>query len=712
MDKKVLLNVDGMDCASCASTITRTLTRDGFKDVNVDFLSGEVTFEKSEAEAISKAIVAIHRLGYSVKARSDNGQYEIAGNSSVVNDTLVKFLICLFFTIPLLLHMFMKIPLFHQPLFQLLFCIPVLIIGLFHFGKSAFYSLRSGVPNMDVLIFTGSTAAFVYSLAGYIKYGNSTEVHQYLFFETAATIITLVLLGNLIEQRSVKQTTNALGQLARLQPSIAMKIVVEDGNETIIETKIEDLKKDDIVKINSGDKVPLDGKIIYGKGLFDESMITGESQPVLKTINDTVTGGTVMEDGNARVEIEKTGNDTALAKIIELVRKAQHSKPEIQKLGDKISAIFVPVVLGISFLTFLISVFVLNVTVPNALMRSIAVLVISCPCAMGLATPTAVMVGLGRAARNGILIKGGSTIELLAGIKTFVFDKTGTLTTGNFKINNIRCFDTDEITVKEILYELEKNSSHPIARSLQNELRIHSSSNYKWKTIGEDKGIGINATDSEGNIYSAGSFQMVKHFYNDLSHDVYLLKNNKLIATVDLQDEIKENVANVVRQLKQNGIRVIMLSGDTKKNCEKVAELTGIKEIYYEKLPSEKLKILEGLNKENPTAMFGDGINDAPALSLATVGISIADATDIAVDSSQIILLDKHDLAVLLRAMHISKLTYQTIRQNLFWAFFYNVVAIPIAAAGFLSPMIGALSMAFSDVIVIGNSLRLRIRKI
>jgi Cu+-exporting ATPase len=356
--------------------------------------------------------------------------------------------------------------------------------------------------------------------------------------------------------------------------------------------------------------------------------------------------------------------------------------------------------------------FFTNIAVSKALMNSVAVLVISCPCAMGLATPTAVMVGLGRAARNGILIKGGATIEELAKIKTFVFDKTGTITTGKFKIKNVRCFDTDEKSVLEILYELEKNSSHPIARSLQVELKSYATSKYEWKNIQEDKGIGINATDSKGDLYSAGSFQMVKHFYNDHDHEIYVLKNNQLIAIVDLEDEIKAGVIEVVKNLKQNGNRIVLLSGDRKKNCESAAQKVGITEFYFEKLPAEKLIILEKLMLENPTAMVGDGINDAPALAKATIGISVSDATDVAIQSSQVILLSAKDITILLKALRISNLTFQTIKQNLFWAFFYNVVAIPIAAAGFLSPMLAALSMAFSDLFVIGNSLRLRTRKL
>ena len=714
MENKVLLKVEGMDCANCALTINRTLKKEGLDEVNVDFMTGEVSFNQPKSVTISHAIHSIHRLGYRVKERSDEvvSDDNVSKVATADNKTEKRFFISLVFTIPLVLHMFLSFSILHEPFFQLVVCLPVMIIGIMQFGKSAFYSLRAGVPNMDVLIFTGSSAAFIYSLAGIFMYYGKPEVHQYMFFETGATIITLVLLGNLIEQRSVKQTTSAITQLQKLQPRTAKKISTSDKGEEIIECNVEDLKTGEVVMLNSGDRIPLDGKIIFGKATVDESMITGESSPVFKTINDNVTGGTIIGDGHVRFIIEHIGRDTVLSRIIELVKAAQHSKPAIQKLGDRISAVFVPVVLLISVSTFIVSLFFLSIPVSKALMNSIAVLVISCPCAMGLATPTAVMVGLGRAAQNGILIKGGITIEQLAGIKTIVFDKTGTITTGNFKIQNINIISGDELYIRSVLYSLEKHSSHPIAKSLQTELKEFASSEIIWKEIKEDKGIGINATDVNGNLFSSGSFQMVKHFYDDLNHDIYLLKNNKLIATIDLEDEVKPYVETVVKNLKEKGIRVIMLSGDRKEKCESAGLKTGITEIYYEKRPEEKLEILAKLVDENPTAMVGDGINDSPALAQATVGISISNASEAAIQSAQVVLLDKQDMRVLLKAIHISELTFSTIKQNLFWAFFYNIIAIPIAAAGYLSPMIGALSMAFSDVIVIGNSLRLRTRRI
>ncbi|MBL0102729.1 MAG: cation-translocating P-type ATPase [Bacteroidetes bacterium] len=709
MENKVLLNVEGMDCANCAMTITRTLQKSGYKEVNVNFATGEVLFDIVESVAVTKAVGAIEQLGYHVTARSDAQQGSIPNDQPSHSQMMEwKFLFSLVFTIPLLAHMFLPFPILHQAWFQLAICSPVMALGVWHFGKSAFYSIRAGVPNMDVLIIIGSSSAFIYSSMQMY----AGDAHPILFFETAATIITLVLMGNLIEHRSVKQTTTSIGELSKLQVKKAKKIITDGSTETIVEINTDELVKDDLVQINSGDRVPADGIILSGTVLIDESMITGESLPVTKTNGDAVTGGTLLEDGTARVTILKNTKDSALSKIIELVKMAQHDKPAIQRLGDRISAIFVPVVVSISILTFFVSHFGFDIPTYKAVLNSIAVLVISCPCAMGLATPTAVMAGIGRAAKNGILIRGGSTLEQLASVKTIVFDKTGTLTTGHFKIKAIQIIDGNEDEIKRILYSAEIHSSHPIAKSICKELRSFESQKIVWKDVHEDKGIGINVTANDGTLYSIGSFQMVRHFYTDHSHSIYVLRNNKLIATVDLQDEIKPGTQEMISTLKKAGMNVVMVSGDRKANAEHIAAICGIDTVFSEQLPSQKSAILQKLSSEKPTAMIGDGINDAPALAMATVRISISNATDVAIQSSQVILLDRNDLTVLLKAIQISKLTYSTIKQNLFWAFCYNVIAIPIAAAGYLNPMIGALSMAFSDVIVIGNSLRLKTRRI
>lgn len=677
----------------------------------MNFAMGEARFSIEDEKKIPALLKGIHKLGYTASVPTHAHTHSTSELSSVEK----KFYLSLIFTIPLFSHMFLPFHFLHNPLVQLALCIPVVIIGILSFGKSAWGSLKSGVPNMDVLITIGSNAAFFYSLAGTISYYGTAQMEQYLFYETAATIISLVLLGNVLEHRSIKQTTTAIEDLSKMQVGKAKKLVQgASANNEYTEVKYEDIVKEDILLVNTGDKIPVDGEIIWGEASVDESMISGESVPVEKNIGEKVIGGTLVIKGNVKVKAEKVGNETILAGIIELVKNAQNSKPSIQRLGDKVSAIFVPVVTLVSIITFLLSHFVFDISIQKALMSSIAVLVISCPCAMGLATPTAVMVGIGRAAKNGILIKGGTTLENFAGIKTIVFDKTGTLTTGNFIIKKINCFNEDGNKVKSILYNLEQHSSHPIAKSIvlnltgfQNLLGL----NFEIKEIKEEKGLGIFATDTQDNHYQIGSYSIAQNLTKDNSHTVYLVRNNVLLATVDIEDEIKSNAKETITALKQSGIKTILLSGDSLSKCEEIAKAMGIDEVYAERLPHQKLELIEKFVSNAPTAMVGDGINDAPALAKATIGISLSNATQVAIHSAQIILL-KGDLSYIPKALSISKHTLLTIKQNLFWAFLYNVVAIPIAAVGLLSPMIGALSMAFSDVVVIGNSIRLKTKKI
>jgi len=720
MSERTLLHVEGMTCANCADTITRTLKKEGLRDVNVNYLTTEVTFEDVDAGRLEKIKSQIRSIGYGVASETTGPSSLAAAHDehhghAHATPVAKKFWLSATFTAPLLLKMLLPLPFLHEPFVQLALCLPVMWIGISFFGKSAWGSVKVKALNMDVLIFIGSVSAFVYSVTGMWLYDGTPMVHDYLFFETAASIISFVLLGNLLEQRSVRQTTSAIHELSKLQPLTAKKIIQSvNGPGNFLEIKSNEIEKGDMLFVGTGDKIPVDGIIINGHSIVSEAMITGESLPVTKSTGDKITGGTIVEDGSLEMKAEAVGNETTLAKIIRMVSDAQLSKPAIQRLGDRVSNIFVPAVLVISLVTFLVSFFLIGVGISGSIMRSIAVLVISCPCAMGLATPTALMVGIGRAARNGILIKGGSTVEQFAKVKTVVFDKTGTLTTGNFKVRKIETNGVTEEEVKMLLYALEQHSSHPVAKSILREFENErmAAADLKWKTISEDKGRGINATSTGGDIYSAGSFVMAKHCTADDTHSVYLLKNNALIATVDLEDEIKAGAKETISSLHAMGIKTIMVSGDRKAVCENVARQLNIDEVYSEQLPRQKSDLMERFTKENTTAMVGDGINDSPALAKADVGISLSDASQVAIQSAQVILLKSKDLRSLLLSHRFAKHTLLTIRQNLFWAFAYNVVAIPVAAAGFLSPAIGALSMAFSDAVLISNSVRLRFKKI
>jgi Cu+-exporting ATPase len=707
---QVVLNVEGMTCAHCAMTISKVLEKNGAEHPNVNFATGEARFSLDDKDELKNIVAGIAKAGYKVVSQKESEAHN-HGLSSLEKKFLftLPFTVVLFFSHMIFPHDFIL----NSPFVQLAICLPVIIIGCMYFGKSAWNSLKLFSPNMDVLIMMGSGAAFVYSIAGTILYYGTHEAHNYIFYETAATIISLVLLGNVIEHRSVKQTTSAISELTKLQSTIAKKIMLLNGRETIEEVSVKDILVGDILLVNTGDKIPVDGSLLSGNISVDESMITGESMPMDKSIGDKVIGGTILVNGSMKMLAEKIGKETVLAKIIEMVKNAQQSKPEIQKLGDKVSNIFVPVVLSVSIVTFLICHFAFNISIQKSLMNSIAVLVISCPCAMGLATPTAVMVGIGRAARNGILIKGGSSLEEFAKIKSIVFDKTGTLTTGNFKIKNVQPFnDVSKEEIESVLYFLEQRSSHPIAKSIITELKNKNHLPFSFSEIKEIKGLGMEGKSNDGSYYKVGSYRIASEITDDSSHTLYALKNNLLVGFVDMEDEIKTHAKETISFLKSQNVNSIMLSGDTKKRCEEIANQLGISEIHSGQLPDQKLNLIDSFSKKGHVAMVGDGINDAPALAKASVGISIGNATQVAIHSSQIVLLKEKDLAQLQMAFLISKHTLKTIKQNLFWAFFYNVVAIPIAAAGFLSPMVGALAMAFSDVIVIGNSIRLRTKKL
>lgn len=696
----VRLHVSGMDCANCANSITRVLEKKGLKKVFVNFQTDEVYYEANDAIASPQEIkLTIEKLGFKVE-----------DNTPAENSFKTKIIISAVFTAPLILNhilMIVGIPIHFLEIawVQLLLTLPPVYIGFTYFGKSALRSVLNRSTNMDVLIFLGSSAAFVYSIVGLIL-----KEPSYLFFETASSIITLVLLGNWIEKRAVKGTTSAIESLSNLQPAKA-NCLLPSG--IIIELRIEELKTGDILMVNEGDKVPVDGKIINGTGSFDESIITGESIPVDKKQGDSIVGGATLISGNIKMEVTHVGKDTFLNQIIELVKRAQEEKPNIQKTADRISSIFVPAVLIISFFTFFGNYWMFDQSFQDSIMNSIAVLVISCPCAMGLATPTAVMVGVGRLAKNGVLIKGGQTIELFAKVKNIVFDKTGTLTTGDFEIDAIQYFTENKEYVNRLIFDIEKHSSHPIAKFLvkyfEKEPQHHADTHLQ---VNEKSGLGLVAFQFENTIFKIGSKEFVGITEDKFKgYSIFLSKNDKILAAIKLKDHIKENIIQTLEKLKNKGLNLIILSGDQMDKVQQVSKLTGIETYYFEKKPSEKVSIIKTLSSQTPTAMVGDGINDAAAIAAATIGISMSEASSSAIDSAKMVLLNGN-LERLNKAFNISKETLKTIKQNLFWAFSYNLVAIPVAALGYLNPMWGAAFMAFSDLIVIGNSVRLKHKKI
>jgi len=693
------LQVEGMTCTNCALSIEKYLKKEGLDQVHVDFANEEVSFELEAPKALPQIINGINKLGFKVV------EEEVWNEQGKWSKVEKLFGVALLFTIPLLLHMFLPVRLLHNPYFQLAMALPVYAIGFYHFGLSAWKSSRAGVLNMDVLIITGATAAFGYSLYGTLTQAGS----DFLFYETAASIITIVLLGNVIEHRAVKKTTTAVKSLNRLKPHFVKRIEQTDSGEKVVQVSINEINKGDLIQVNTGDKIPIDGEIYQGYGEVNEAMLTGESLPVSKQVGDKVLGGTILLDGNLNIRSERIGKATTLAQIIDMVKKAQADKPHIQRLADQISAIFVPAVMGIALLTFILSYWVADISLESSIIHSVAVLVISCPCAMGLATPTAVVVGIGRASRNGILIKGGRTLEQLAQVTYMVFDKTGTLTTGNFELDKLRVIEGDEKEIKGIISGITRYSNHPISQSLHT--FFSDEQPLAFATVREVKGRGMEGEDASGNTYLLGSYKIAEKLTDDDTHQTYLVKNGVLIATINLIDEIRPEALTLIDYLKDKGVRPILLSGDSTAKCKEVAERLGITDVYAEQLPEQKLAVIEKLSQEAQTAMVGDGINDAPALAKAHIGISLSQATDVAIQSAQIILLNGN-LGAITTLYQLGKHTLKTIRQNLFWAFFYNVLAIPVAAVGLLSPIIAALAMAFSDVIVVGNSLRLRVKSL
>ncbi|MGE5520054.1 MAG: heavy metal translocating P-type ATPase [Candidatus Dadabacteria bacterium] len=703
--EKVQWKVDGMTCANCALTINKYLQKEGAQNISVNAIGGEVSFEIiNETPAVDIA-KGIEGLGYKV-ASNGHTSHESSKRSFLSKD-VHRFWFCLPFTLVLLLHMIpgIHIHFLMNPWIQFALTLPVFLVGMRFFGQSAIYSLKGGVPNMDVLITIGALAAFIYSLTGTLL----NLGPQYYFFETSATIITLVFLGNYMEETSVESTQKSLHALVKSQKVTANMIAFDgDHKEVILPVDNSTLKTGDLVLIRTGEQVPADCKILWGEAHVNEALLTGESTPVHKKPKEHIVGGSIVEDGSLKAQVTAAGNDTVLAKIINMVKRAQGEKPPVQQMADKISAIFVPVVLGISVVAFGINWFVLKEVTP-ALLRSIAILVIACPCAMGLATPAAIAVGLGRGARNGILFRNAKSLELFKDIYQVVFDKTGTLTTGKFTISGFKSFSVAEEEFKKLVYSLEKFSNHPLARTIHDNWKTSDILN--WAKIEEQKGKGMVARDKEGNEYSIGSYKIATQFTDDAQHNIYVVKNNELLGWIDLEDELRPESKTVVSYLHSKGIKTILLSGDRYDKTRHIADQLGIDEVIAEQTPEQKLDKVAELSAAKPTVMVGDGINDAPALAKATIGVSMSEASQMAMQSAQVVLMS-NDLHKLPEAIGLGKHTYLTIKQNLFWAFAYNIVAIPVAALGLLSPTFGALVMGLSDVVLAANSVRLFVKKV
>lgn len=703
--------VDGMSCTNCALSIHKYLSSKGIQEPKVNFMEGEVQFELVDTAQKPALIKGIQDLGYKVR-----GQETEAEGKKWLDNNKDRAFFSLIFTIPLMMHM---IPGLHlhwlmNPYVQLALTMPVFIVGMSYFGKSAINSLKHGIPNMNVLVSIGAIASFGYSLYGTLI----GQGAQFAYYETTATILTFVFFGNYLEDASIASTQRALKDLVKAQKVMANMIVFDEHHKEIIFNVAADtLKVGDILLINSGETVPMDCKILSGEANVNEAIVTGESVPVHRKMKDILLGGSTIENGTIKAYVTAVGDQTVLANIMKMVKAAQGEKPPVQVLADKISAIFVPLVVGIALITLLGNYFFTNIGFSESMLRSIAVLVISCPCAMGLATPAAIAVGLGRGARNGVLFKNAKSLETFKDIKQVVFDKTGTLTTGHFEINQFhidpsRKEQMPEQEFKNLVYALEMHSNHPIANCIKEAWKTNEI--LKWSQVEEVKGMGIKATDKEGNTYWAGSYKTIEKQEVEDGHNIYIQKNNEFIGWIDVADQIRPEAKEVIDQLHRQGITTILLSGDRLEKCKIVGDALGIQQIIAEQSPADKLAKLDELTKVAPTAMVGDGINDAPALAKATIGISLSNASHIAIQSAQVVLMN-NGLKNLPMSLVLGRKTYETIKENLAWAFSYNIIAIPVAALGFLGtwgPTYGAIIMALSDVVLALNSLRLFKKKL
>ncbi|WP_127133190.1 heavy metal translocating P-type ATPase [Pseudoflavitalea rhizosphaerae] len=697
--------VDGMDCSNCVLTIRQFLEKKGLQDVKVNLAGGDVSFTINGQNKKDEILKGIESLGYLV----DAGDAQLnTKKKKFLKNHKERFLFCIIFTLPLLLHMFDRWVHIHwlmNPWIQMALATPVFIVGMDFFGKSAIKSIRNGMPNMNVLIAIGATAAYVYSLAGaLLGLGEG-----YLFFETAASVVTLVFLGNWMEDASIQSTQRSLNKLARSQKVMANMIAYDDQHqEHVFPVENTTLRVGDILLIKNGEQVPADCKILWGDATVNESIITGESMPIVKKPKEHLIGGSLLVDGTVKAYVTAEAKNSVLSNIIDLVKRAQGEKPPVQQMADKISAVFVPIVLGIAALTLIANWIILQ-DFTASLMRSIAVLVIACPCAMGLATPAAIAVGLGRAARSGVLFRNAKSLELFRNIQQVVFDKTGTLTTGDFNIAAFQNNNGSDEDFKQIVFSLEKYSNHPIAQCIAREWK--QSQPVRWEKIEEMKGLGMKGVTKEGDTWQAGSFKIAQGLTNDATHNVYILKNDELVGWIDVKDEVRPEAMTIVQYLRHKNIRTILLSGDRYDKCQQLADFLGIDEVIAEQTPQEKLGVVEHLTLKGPTAMVGDGINDAPALAKATVGISLSDASQVAMQTADVVLMD-NGIKNLPLSLGLGRHTYMTIRQNLFWAFAYNIVAIPVAAFGLLTPTFGALVMGLSDVVLAINSGRLFVKKV
>jgi Cu+-exporting ATPase len=736
-EKDITLPITGMTCANCAMNIERTLKKKvpGVVRASVNFATERAYVEYAPAiTGAEEIIAAIEKAGYgAVMPGEDIEDAEMAAREAEIKDQTRKFLAGLIFTAPLfILSMGRDFGLLGEwshaqwmNWFFLALATPVQFYTGYDYYIGGLKSLKNMSANMDVLVAMGSSVAYFYSLALLLYPALGTHV----YFETSAVIITLIKLGKMLESRTKGKTGGAIRKLMDLSPKTAT--IMNGGKEK--EVPLKHVKRGDIVIVHPGESIPVDGVIVEGQSGVDESMLTGEPLPVDKRTRDRVTGGTINGEGRLKLEAKAVGKDTALANIIRMVREAQGSKAPIQALADRVAAVFVPSVIGIAILTFAFW-WTIGGEFVSSMIRMVAVLVIACPCALGLATPTAIMAGTGKGAEKGMLFRNSQALETASGLTNVVLDKTGTITMGKPSVANIISFDapdTDEDEILRLGASVERGSEHPLGRAIVEEAEIRGISLSEPKEFKASGGRGVEAR-IEGAEVVVGKpdwlsekgidISLAEEGINSLEGEgktVMLVATDQVRGLIAVADSIKPESVTAIKELHEQGLKVVMLTGDNRRTAKAIASESGVDDVIAEILPEEKsLKVREFQERGEKVAMVGDGINDAPALAQADVGMALGTGTDVAIESGDIILASGNLMGIS-NAIRLSRRTMRTIRQNLFWAFFYNIILIPVAAGILypietlphflrqLNPILAAFAMAMSSITVVSNSLKL-----
>ena len=734
--------VEGMTCASCVARVEKSISKiEGIKNVSVNLATEKASFEiEAGLATLPQVERAVEDAGYKIdfssinkKAQAVSNQIQPDSKIEYDNDLKKDFLLALILSIPiLLLNMGMMWDGFHNFVLLstdvinrilLVLTTPVVFISGKRFYKIFWKNLMHFNADMNSLVAIGTGSAFIFStlITLFPEIFSSEQITSHVYFDTAAVIITLILMGRWLESRAKSKTGSAIKKLIELKP----KNVTVLRNRTEEEIDLDDLLIGDIAVVKPGGKIPADGKIKGGFSTIDESMITGESIPVEKSAGSKVIGGTINKTGSFEFEVTAIGNNSVLGQIIKMVEEAQGSKAPIQKLADKIAAVFVPVIILIAITTFLGWLFLGSGGLNTALINFVAVLIIACPCALGLATPTAIIVGTGKGAQNGILIKNAESLEVSYKIDTIIFDKTGTITTGRPKVSSVY---TNRITEEELLRiagSLEQRSEHPLAQAIVSYTKNNGINLDKPDTFESLTGTGLKGLVNGNEVLIGSSSLMENNSINISEFEtttaklseggksfVFISINKILKGLIALEDETKSNAKEVVDKLKTMKLKTVLLTGDNNRSAKNIAEKVGFDNFNSEVLPGDKNKIVsEYQNNGRIVAMVGDGINDAPALTQSNIGIAMGTGTDVAIESADIVLISG-DLNGVIKSINLSRLTLKTIKQNLFWAFIYNIIGVPLAAFGLLNPMIAALAMSFSSVSVVSNSLRLKGKKL